>query len=90
MSRKEKRKAEGDRDELNTKAEEFKRSKLPGKYTARILFGWDNKKFEDEYLKKLEKNWARWKGKEIGEGDAGSSSGVGTLRGGYYYYVHED
>ena len=34
---------------------------LPGKYTAKLLYGWDNKKFEDEYLKKLEKNWKRWK-----------------------------
>jgi len=38
-------------------------------------------------LKKLERNWARWKGKEIEEGEAGSSSGVGTLRGRYYYGV---
>ena len=45
--------------ELNPKAEEFKRSKLPGKYIVRILFEWDNKKFEDKYLKKLERNWAR-------------------------------
>jgi len=45
--------------ELNTKAEEFKRSELLGKYTARILFGWNDNKFENEYLKKLEKNWAR-------------------------------
>jgi len=41
---------------LNPEAEEFKRSKLLGKYIARILFGWDNKKFKDEYLKKLERN----------------------------------
>ena len=41
--------------ELNPEAEEFKRSELPGKYIARILFGWDNNKFENEYLKKLEK-----------------------------------
>jgi len=34
---------------------------LPGKYTARVLYGWDDKKFEEEYLKKLEKNWKRWK-----------------------------
>jgi len=27
-------------------------------------------------LKKLEKNWARWKGKAIGEREAGSFSGV--------------
>jgi len=41
---------------LNQEAEEFKRSELPGKYTAKILFGWDNNKFENKYLKKLEKN----------------------------------
>jgi len=44
---------------LNPEAEEFKRSELSGKYTMRILFGWNDKKFEDEYLKKLERNWAR-------------------------------
>ena len=32
---------------------EFRRSKLPGKYTVKILFRWGDKKFEDEYLKKL-------------------------------------
>ena len=25
-------------------------------YTAKLLYGWDDKKFDDEYLKKLEKN----------------------------------
>jgi len=39
--------------------EEFKGSKLPEKYIAKILFGWDGGKFENEYLKKLERNWAR-------------------------------
>ena len=34
---------------------------LLGKYIAKLLYGWDDKKFEDEYLKKLEKNWKRWK-----------------------------
>ena len=28
---------------------------------AKLLYGWDDRKFEDEYLKKLEKNWKRWK-----------------------------
>jgi len=42
--------------ELNSEAKEFKRSKLPEKYTVGILFGWDDKKFEDEYLRKLERN----------------------------------
>ena len=35
--------------------------KLPGKYTTKLLYGWDNRKFEEEYLKKLEKNWKKQK-----------------------------
>ena len=35
---------------------------LPGKYTARLLYGWDDRRFEEEYLNKLEKNWRKWKG----------------------------
>jgi len=34
---------------------------LPGKYMARLLYGWNNQKFEEEYLNKLEKNWKKWK-----------------------------
>ena len=34
---------------------------LPGKYTVKLLYRQDNKKFEDEYLKKLEKNWKKQK-----------------------------
>jgi len=71
---------------LNPEVEEFKRSDLLGKYTVRILFGWNDNKFENKYLKKLEKNWARWEGKEIGEGKA-NSSGNRTLREGYCYSV---
>jgi len=41
---------------LNLEAEMFKRSELPEKYTAKILFGWNDRKFEDKYLKKLEKS----------------------------------
>jgi len=44
---------------LNLETEVFKRSELPRKYTAKILFGWDNRKFEDKYLKKLKKSWMR-------------------------------
>ena len=35
---------------------DFKRRELPGKFTAKILYGWDNGKFEEEYLRKLERN----------------------------------
>jgi len=41
---------------LNPNVEEYRRSELPGKYIVKVLFGWDDKKFEDEYLKKLERN----------------------------------
>ena len=28
---------------------DFRRGELLGKYTAKILYGWDNRKFEEEY-----------------------------------------
>ena len=46
---------------LNLEAEEFKRGELPRRHTAKLLYGWDDKKFDEEYLKKLERNWNRWK-----------------------------
>ena len=44
------------RVKLNPRVDEFRRSVLLEKYIAKLLFGWDNKKFEKEYLKKLERN----------------------------------
>ena len=41
---------------------EYKRMELSGKYTAKLLYGWDDQKFKEEYLNKLEKNWKKWKG----------------------------
>ena len=35
---------------------DFKRENLPGKFMARMLYRWDDGKFEEEYLKKLERN----------------------------------
>ena len=46
---------------LNPEAEEFRRGELPGRYMVKLLYRWDDKKFDEEYLKKLEKNWNRWK-----------------------------
>ena len=40
---------------------EYKRMELPGKYMVKLLYGWDDRRFEEEYLDKLEKNWNRWK-----------------------------
>ena len=43
----------------------YSRSELPERYTTKVLYGWDNGKFEREYLKKLERNWNRWKGRKF-------------------------
>ena len=40
---------------------DFRRGELLGKYTVKILYRWDNGKFEEEYLRKLERNWQKWK-----------------------------
>ena len=36
---------------------DFRREELLEKFMAKILYGWDDGKFEEEYLKKLERNW---------------------------------
>ena len=41
--------------------EKYRRMELPEKYTVKLLYGWDDQKFEEEYLNKLEKNWKKWK-----------------------------
>jgi len=33
----------------------FRREELPERYTVKILYEWDNEKFENEYLRKLER-----------------------------------
>ena len=40
---------------------DFRKEDLPRKYIAKKLYGWNDGKFEDKYLKKLEKNWQKWK-----------------------------
>jgi len=47
--------------EKKKEVDEYRRMELLGKYTVKLLYGWDDKEFEEEYLKKLEKNWKRWK-----------------------------
>ena len=36
---------------------DFRRAELPERYTAKLLYGWEDGKFENKYLKKLERNW---------------------------------
>ena len=35
----------------------FRRKELLGKYIAKMLYRWDDRKFEEKYLRKLERNW---------------------------------
>jgi len=35
----------------------YRRSKLLGRFTAKILYGWDDRRFDKEYLRKIENNW---------------------------------
>ena len=34
----------------------FRREELPGKFTARKLFGWLDKRYDQEYWERLERN----------------------------------
>ena len=38
---------------------DFRRSELLGKFIVKMLYGWDDGRFKEEYLKKLERNWQR-------------------------------
>ena len=40
---------------------DFRKRKLLEKYTMKMLYGWDNGKFEKKCLRKLERNWQKWK-----------------------------
>jgi len=42
---------------------EDRKEELPGRYTAKMLYEWDDKRFDEEYWGWLERNWNKWKGK---------------------------
>jgi len=42
----------------------FKRGELLGKFTVKMLYGWSNKRYDQEYWGRLERNWRQWKGKK--------------------------
>jgi len=39
------------------KEEMFRRGELPGRFTAKKLFGWSDKRYNQEYWRRLERNW---------------------------------
>ena len=47
-------------EKLDTAEEkDFRRRELSGKYIVKMLYRWDNRKFENKYLKRLERNWEK-------------------------------
>ena len=42
----------------------FQREELPGKFTAKMLYRWSDRRYDQKYWGRLEKNWRRWKGKK--------------------------
>ena len=45
----------------------FRRGELPGRFTVRKLFGWLDKRYNEEYWTILERNQRRWKGEKARE-----------------------
>ena len=45
----------------------FRRGELLERFTARKLFRWLDKRYNQEYWRRLEKNQKQWKGKQSGE-----------------------
>ena len=43
------------------KERDSRRGELLGKYMAKMLYRQDDRKFEKEYLRKLERNQQKWK-----------------------------
>ena len=44
--------------------ETFRREELPGRFIAKKLFGQTDKRYDQEYWRRLERNWNRWKGSQ--------------------------
>jgi len=37
----------------------FRREELPGRFTAKKLFRWSDKRYNEEYWRRLEWNWKK-------------------------------
>jgi len=42
----------------------FQQRELPGRFTAKTLYRWSDKRYDQKYWGRLERNWRRWKGKK--------------------------
>jgi len=56
----------GEEDEEVRQQEQVKEEKefdrgLPEKYMAKLIYGWENRKYERERKRRWDENWTRWK-----------------------------
>ena len=49
------------------KEKDIRRRELLEKFMAKMLYGWDNRRFEEEYLRKLERNQQKQKSVSLEE-----------------------
>ena len=57
VDRFEKEYREGTRRIKKKNLKEDHKGELPGRYIAKLLYGWDDRKFDREYWGRLERNW---------------------------------
>ena len=51
-------------EEINWQKKEegtFRKGELPGRFTARKLFRWSDKQYDQKYWERLERNWKKQK-----------------------------
>jgi len=65
--------------ELKEEEKEFS-CELPREFTAKLLYGWERRRYEKEREKRWDENWNRWK----------NSSGQGILKGGPCYETSKE
>jgi len=46
---------------------DFRKRELLEKYIVKMLYRWSDRKFKVKYLKKLERNWQKWKSVSLEE-----------------------
>jgi len=43
----------------------FRWGELPGRFMAKKLYEWSDKRYDQKYWGRMKKNWRQWKGKKL-------------------------
>jgi len=54
-----KKKREIKRQEKYKERKKYQKGMFPGRFAAKKLYGWDNKKYNREYWNRIERNWRK-------------------------------